>query len=146
LALWAAPLYAALVALMNASLGTHLGWLNLKLYSVPYAAVFRDIKDGGSNADDAPGYTAGPGWDACTGLGSVNGAALMYALTPESTICNQVVQSVRKVIIDHGPRITVAEWTKVESQLEQCVRDRYLAEEAIEKAKAVAPNLEVGAW
>jgi kumamolisin len=127
----AAPLYAALVALMNANLGTHLGWLNPELYSVPYAAVFRDIKDGGSNADGAPGYTAGPGWDACTGLGSVNGAALMYALTPERTICNQVVQSVRKVIIDNGPRITVAAWAKVESQLEQCVRDRYLTQASV---------------
>jgi kumamolisin len=78
----AAPLYAALVALMNASLGTHLGWLNPKLYGAPYAAVFRDIKDGGSNATGgAPGYTAGPGWDACTGLGSVKGASLMRAVT-----------------------------------------------------------------
>lgn len=30
----------------------------------------------------APGYPAGPGWDACTGWGSPNGQALLEALRP----------------------------------------------------------------
>ncbi|MGA8655030.1 MAG: hypothetical protein WB586_02690 [Chthoniobacterales bacterium] len=124
----AAPLYAALVALMNASLGTRLGWLNPGLYSAPYATVFRDINDGGSNADGAPGYTAGPGWDACTGLGSVIGTSLMRDLTPKSTICNQAAQSITNVIIHNGPPFTVAGWLGVQSQLEQCVREGYLTQ------------------
>ncbi len=128
----AAPLYAALVALMNASLGKQLGWLNPELYSYSAsAAVFRDIKDGRSNATaGAPGYTAGPGWDACTGLGSVNGAALLQALTPipERTICQQVAQNITNVIIHNGPPYTVAGWRGVTSQLEQCVRGGYLAQ------------------
>jgi subtilase family serine protease len=128
----AAPLYAALVALMNASLDKQLGWINPGLYSAPYAEAFRDIKDGGSNASDgAPGYTAGSGWDACTGLGSVWGPGLLFAFTPESTICNQVVQSVRNVIIHDGPRFTVAAWAGVESQLEKCVRDGYLTQATV---------------
>lgn len=77
----AAPLYAALAALANAGLGEPVGYLNPNLYAMPYSYVFRDISDNKSNASGgAPGYSAGVGWDACTGLGSVNGLALEYAL------------------------------------------------------------------
>jgi kumamolisin len=76
----AAPLYAALVALLNAGLGESVGYLNPTLYAAP-GYVFRDIADGQSNSYlGAPGYVSGPGWDACTGLGVVNGLALKYAL------------------------------------------------------------------
>jgi subtilase family serine protease len=74
------PLYAALVALLNAGLGENLGYLNPMLYALP-SFVFRDIADGQSNSYlGSPGYVSGPGWDACTGLGVVNGMALKYAL------------------------------------------------------------------
>jgi kumamolisin len=76
----AAPLYAALVALLNAGLGEPVGYLNPILYAAP-DYVFRDISDGQSNASGgANGYVSGPGWDGCTGLGSVNGIALKYVL------------------------------------------------------------------
>jgi hypothetical protein len=76
-----APLYAGLVALLNAGFGEPVGYLNPNLYAMPYSYVYRDINDGISNARaSAPGYKSGPGWDACTGLGSVNGTALANAL------------------------------------------------------------------
>ena len=79
-----APLYAGLVAVINACLGKPVGYLNPTLYQIarePGQTVFREINDGGSNAvSPAPGYKTGPGWNACTGWGSVNGAALMAAL------------------------------------------------------------------
>ena len=76
-----APLYAGLVALINAGLGEPVGYLNPKLYAAPYSEVYRDINDGISNArGGAPGYKSGPGWDGCTGLGSVKGVALESAL------------------------------------------------------------------
>ena len=76
-----APLYAGLAALLNSSLGEPVGYLNPNLYAMPAAAVYRDINDGISIArGGAPGYASGPGWDACTGLGSVNGGALLTAL------------------------------------------------------------------
>jgi len=76
-----APLYAGLTALMNAGTGEPAGYLNPNLYALPYAYVYRDINDSLSNASGgAPGYKSGPGWDACTGLGSVNGTALENAL------------------------------------------------------------------
>ena len=39
------------------------------------APGFNDIVDGNNGA-----YKAGPGWDACTGLGSPNGTALLARL------------------------------------------------------------------
>ncbi len=76
-----APLYAGLVALLNANLAEPVGYLNNNLYAYAGSDVYVDIADGQSNATGgAPGYKSGPGWDACTGLGSVNGTALLYAL------------------------------------------------------------------
>ncbi len=76
-----APLYAALTALINAGMGEPIGYLNPNLYALPYAYVYSDINDGISNArGGAPGYKSGPAWDACTGLGRVNGTALENAL------------------------------------------------------------------
>lgn len=77
-----APLYAGLVAILNATLGHPIGYLNPTLYNLAVLGeVFNDITDGGSNASNgAPGYSPGAGWDACTGFGSVNGNALLTAL------------------------------------------------------------------
>ncbi|MGH9572061.1 MAG: S53 family peptidase [Candidatus Acidiferrales bacterium] len=70
-----APLWAALVARMNQSLGKNLGFLNPLLYSSKADSSFHDITSGSNG-----GYSAGRGWDACTGLGSPNGTALLAAL------------------------------------------------------------------
>jgi len=74
-----APLWAGLVALLNQQLGQPVGFLNTVLYQIGESA-FNDITQG-SNGD----YSAGPGWDACTGLGSPNGAALLQALQAAGT-------------------------------------------------------------
>jgi kumamolisin len=70
-----APLWAGLVALFNQSLGRPLGFVQPALYQIGSSA-FRDITSGNNGH-----YSAGPGWDACTGLGSPNGAALLKALS-----------------------------------------------------------------
>lgn len=77
-----APLYAELIALINARLGKPTGFLNPTLYNLgAVSGSFKDINDGASNArSGAPGYPSGPGWDACTGWGSINGQALLVAL------------------------------------------------------------------
>jgi kumamolisin len=69
-----APLWAALIALMNAQLGKPLGFLNATLYAKGKTAL-RDITSGNNGA-----YQAGVGWDACTGWGSPSGQALLTAL------------------------------------------------------------------
>ena len=78
-------LYAGLTALTNAALGEPVGYLNPNLYMFEEGYVFNDINDGRNNSvdpnfSDAPGYTSGPGWDACTGLGSIDGNALLDSL------------------------------------------------------------------
>ena len=72
-----APLYAGLVALINAHLGVPLGYINPALYALAGPFNFRDTTIGNNGS---PGYTAGPGWDGCTGLGSIHGAALQASL------------------------------------------------------------------
>ncbi|GBF08164.1 peptidase S53 propeptide [Deinococcus aerius] len=62
------PLWAGLVARINARRGQALGFLNARLYPL---GVLRDITEGNNGA-----YAAGPGWDACTGLGSPDGGKL----------------------------------------------------------------------
>jgi len=64
-----APLWAALIARANQLSGKPAGFLNPQLYKNPQA--LRDITSG-NNGD----FAAASGWDACTGLGSPNGAAL----------------------------------------------------------------------
>lgn len=73
-----APLWAGLIALANASNGRDAGFVNAALYGA--AASFRDITSGNNG-----GFKAGPGWDACTGLGSPKGAAVIAALAAMDT-------------------------------------------------------------
>jgi len=76
-----APLWAALVALINQSLGKPAGFINPLLYqSAGKAADFHDITSGNNGA-----YSAGPGWDACTGLGSPIGGQIGTALGASAT-------------------------------------------------------------
>ncbi len=70
-----APLWAALIALINAQDKTALGLVQPKLYAS--AAGFHDITQGNNGA-----FNAGKGWDACTGLGTPIGTALLSLLAP----------------------------------------------------------------
>ncbi len=75
-----APLWAALIAILNQGLGKSVGFLSPRLYQLPAgSSALKDITSGNNG-----GYHAGPGWDACTGLGSPNGAALLAALAPQA--------------------------------------------------------------
>ncbi|HVJ53188.1 MAG TPA: S53 family peptidase [Aliidongia sp.] len=72
-----APLWAGLIAILNQQLGQRVGFMNPTLYANQNA--LRDITQGNNASSGVPGYTAGPGWDGCTGLGSPNGTALLAA-------------------------------------------------------------------
>ncbi len=68
-----APLWAALIALANEGAGKRLGFIHPALYAATTA--FRDITSG-NNGD----YSAGKGWDACTGLGTPDGKLVASAV------------------------------------------------------------------
>jgi kumamolisin len=70
-----APLWAALIARLNQRLGTPVGFLKPLLFGRLLGSC-RDITSGNNGA-----YQARVGWDACTGLGSPNGARLLQALS-----------------------------------------------------------------
>jgi kumamolisin len=75
-----APLMAALVARLNQGKKKNVGFLNPFLYANA-TKVMHDVISG-SNAikNTVKGYSAGPGWDACTGLGTPDGAAILKNL------------------------------------------------------------------
>ena len=70
-----APLWAGLLARINQSLGKNVGFVNPLLYTSGVEATLHDITSGSNGT-----YSAGPGWDACTGLGTPDGARLLAAL------------------------------------------------------------------
>jgi kumamolisin len=74
-----APLWAALIARLAQSTGKSFGLIQTQLYAGVTAgqdvAGFNDITTGSNGA-----YSAGPGWDPCTGLGSPSGTDLLNRL------------------------------------------------------------------
>ncbi|TAL75324.1 MAG: peptidase S53 [Rhodanobacter sp.] len=72
-----APLWAALLARCNQSLGRAVGNPHTAFYQIGEAA-FHDVTRGNNGA-----YAAGKGWDACTGLGSPDGQTLLAALAAQ---------------------------------------------------------------
>ena len=77
------PLWAGLIAVINAALGEPVGFLNPQLYELG-SSVCRDIVSlpgpGNNSFAGTTGYPVETGWDACTGWGSPNGMALLEAL------------------------------------------------------------------
>jgi kumamolisin len=75
-----APLWAGLIALINQQRKQPIGYLNPILYQnyaqLSQAKALRDVTDGNNG-----GYSAGTGWDACSGLGTPDGTLLLNALT-----------------------------------------------------------------
>ena len=84
-----APLWAALAAIMNEQLGKNAGFLNPTLYSLG-ENDFHDITSGNNDNAKLGYYSAKAGWDACTGLGSPNGTALLNALAGTSSALQRV--------------------------------------------------------
>jgi kumamolisin len=74
-----APLWSALIARLAQATGQRFGLINTALYAgiSPGSDVpgFRDITSGNNGA-----YSAGPGWDACSGLGVPIGTDLLTRL------------------------------------------------------------------
>jgi subtilase family serine protease len=93
-----APLWAGLIACINELLGKRAGFLNPTLYTqVAGAGGLHDITSGNNGS-----YAAGPGWDACTGLGSPDGAAIAGALTGKGVGAAKTANRREKLLLDTG--------------------------------------------
>jgi subtilase family serine protease len=77
------PQWAGIVAIADQVNGGGLGLINPALYAIAnnpakYASDFFDITTGSNQADPSvPGFSASPGWDPVTGLGTPNVANLV---------------------------------------------------------------------
>jgi kumamolisin len=76
-----APLMASLVALLNQAKQKRVGFLNPFLYANAANGVVHYVTSG-TNAitNTLKGYDAGPGWNACAGLGTPDGKAILNNL------------------------------------------------------------------
>jgi kumamolisin len=111
-----APLWAGLTALINQKSKTPIGFFLPFLYT--NASLARDITTGNNIPSGSElGYKAGPGWDACTGLGVPNGEALFAALTssaptptppPTPPTPTQTYTYTLTVTLDPDPVLTLA--------------------------------------
>ncbi|HXW92812.1 MAG TPA: S53 family peptidase [Terriglobales bacterium] len=80
-----APLWAALIAIINQKLNGRVGFVNPQLYALAASSgAFHDITTGSNRVSyerfKNVGYDAGPGWDAASGLGSPDGTVLSNVL------------------------------------------------------------------
>jgi kumamolisin len=86
-----APLWAGLIAVANQQLGTTVGFVQPAIYATKAASAFNDITKGNNGA-----FSAGPGWDACTGLGSPIVSKLIPLLAPAVSSPAPPAKSVKK--------------------------------------------------
>lgn len=105
----ATPVWAAVAALVNesrarASVGP-IGLLNPHLYPLNGTSAFHDITSGTNGA-----YSAGPGYDLCTGLGSPNVTNLIAALTPSTAVVPtyRLVDVSTRAQVETGGNIEIA--------------------------------------
>jgi subtilase family serine protease len=69
------PQWAAILAIAGEKAGYDLGFINKAAYHIGqaqshYSTSFFDVTSGNNAAFGVPGFSAGPGWDPTTGLGS----------------------------------------------------------------------------
>jgi kumamolisin len=86
-----APLWAGLIALINQTLQTRVGYINPSLYSAVQTSSFHDITEGNNGA-----FSCARGWDAVTGLGSPMGVQLLQSVfhaTPQKQQTHEQTRS-----------------------------------------------------
>lgn len=81
-----APTFSAMIALATQAAGHRLGNVNDALYQfyahggyAPWTGL-QDVTEGNNSIGEVPGYSAGPGYDLASGLGTVNADNLVRAL------------------------------------------------------------------
>jgi kumamolisin len=86
-----APLWAGLIAVANQQNGTQAGFVQPALYAARSKGAFRDTTTG-----DNGSFKAGPGWDACTGLGSPIAPRVISAIKPAAAAAAYKIAASKK--------------------------------------------------
>ena len=97
-----APLWAGLVAVANNQLGKNVGLIQPAIYAAKAASAFHDITVGNNGA-----FKAGPGWDACTGLGSPIASKLIPLLAVSKSTKNSAksaAKAIKRAAIKVAPK------------------------------------------
>jgi kumamolisin len=90
-----APLWAGLIAVANHQNGKQAGFIQPAIYAAKNKSAFRDTTTG-----DNGSFKAGPGWDACTGLGSPIAPRIISALkSGASTAAYKIAASKKKAAV-----------------------------------------------
>ena len=87
-----APLWAGFVAIWNQATGKRVGFINPVLYSQAAASCFHDVTSGNNGS-----YSAGLGWDACSGWGSPDVSALLALFSGKATPSVGISRAVAKI-------------------------------------------------
>ena len=135
-----APLWAGITALINQQASQHglppVGFLNPSLYAVgmepAYHSCFHDITFGNNFSPTSPSeFSAEPGYDLCTGLGTPAGQGLINALMPVLTISasgNKVFIAWPMVwtnaLLQQNANLATANWVAVTNSV-NIVNDTY---------------------
>ncbi len=100
------PIVSALVAVATQACNVgRLGFLNPQLYQMP-SSDFVDVTSGSNDVFGAGGYSAGPGYDMASGLGSPNGAAFINGLCPNVNVDSSMSSFTTTTLspaVDSGP-------------------------------------------
>ncbi|HTU00990.1 MAG TPA: S53 family peptidase [Candidatus Sulfotelmatobacter sp.] len=105
----ACPVWAAATALVNEARSAagkgRIGLLNPHLYALAGSSAFNDVTSGSNGA-----YTAQPGYDLCTGLGSPNVGNLVAALagTEAAAASHRLVNISTRAQVGTGSGIAIA--------------------------------------
>ncbi len=104
---FAAPITAGIIADADTARGAAIGFLNPALYALASGKLglknpFNDITTGSNGA-----YSAGPGWDAATGLGSINAWTLVQDLAKIATTGTQGISFMTPTSGGAGTIVTV---------------------------------------
>jgi kumamolisin len=101
------PVWAAVAALVNqarsAAGAKPLGIMNPSLYPLQGTSAFNDITSGTNGA-----YSAGPGYDLCSGLGSPNVANLIAALSGTAQTSQRLLDISTRAQVQTGQNIMIA--------------------------------------
>src|SRR5207244_13575767 len=103
------PSFAGLMALINQKTGTSWGNANTKFYALANAqyasggtVMFHDVTSGNNSVPGVTGFSCGTGYDAVTGVGTVDANSMVNNWTGAATPDFSISASPTSVSVAHG--------------------------------------------